>query len=108
VGEKTAADLLRRYGSIDQLVARASELPRAKLRDALLASADRLRANRALIALRTDLPLPVNLSDLKVQPPDYAALTAELKRLGFKSLVSELQAEAGRSDDLFSRSDQSA
>ncbi len=104
VGEKTAADLLRRYGSIDQLLARASELPRPKLRDALAASADRLRANRALIALRTDLPLSVNLADLKVQPPDYAALTAELKRLGFKSLVAELEAEAGRSDDLFSRS----
>ncbi len=104
VGEKTAADLLRRYGSIDQLLARGSELPRAKLRDALAASADRLRANRALIALRTDLPLPVSLAELKVQPPDYAALTAELKRLGFKSLVAELEAEAGRSDDLFSRS----
>jgi DNA polymerase-1 len=104
VGEKTAADLLRRYGDIDQLLARASELPRARLRDALLASEDRLRANRALIALRTDVPLPVALADLKVRRPDYPALAAELGQLGFKSLVSEIETEGGRSDDLFSRS----
>jgi len=103
VGEKTAAELLQRYGSIDNLSAHAQELSRPKLREALLAAADRLRTNRALIALYTNLTLPVALSDLKVQAPRYPELTGQLKQLGFKSMVAELEKESGQSDDLFSR-----
>jgi DNA polymerase I len=103
VGEKTAADLLQRYDNIENLLARASELPRHKLRDALLAAADRIRRNRDLIRLSTDLSLPAALSDLKVQTPNYGELTGHLKLLGFKSLVAELDKEAGQSGDLFLR-----
>ena len=103
VGEKTAAELLQRYENIDNLLAHAQELSRPKLRDALLTGADRLRMNRALIALDTNLPLPVAISDLKVQAPRSAELAGQLKQLGFKSLVAELEKESGQSDDLFSR-----
>jgi DNA polymerase I len=103
IGEKTAMELLRRHGTIENLLAHTHELPRPKLRESLLASADRLRTNRALIALHTNLTLPVTLADLKVQTPRYAELTGQLKQLGFKSLVAELEKESGQSDDLFSR-----
>jgi len=101
VGEKTAADLLRRYRDLDHLLKHAAEIPKPKLRDALLASADRLRRNRELIALHTDVKLPVALPDLKVARADYPTLTGLLQQLGFKSLVAELQKESAASDDLF-------
>jgi DNA polymerase-1 len=101
VGEKTAADLLQRYDNIKNLLAHVSELSRPKLREALSAAADKLRTNRDLIRLHTDLRLPVDLSGLAIQTPDYQELISQLKQLGFKSLVAELEKEAGRSGDLF-------
>jgi DNA polymerase-1 len=102
VGEKTAAELLRTYHDIDNLLAHATELPKPKLRDALLSRADQLRRNRSLIALRTSLDLPIQLDTLKVQPYDRAKLTALVRQLGFKSLLAELEKDAnGNPPDLF-------
>ena len=100
VGEKTAARLLQLYGSLDNLLEHVSEIAKPKLRDSLAASADRLRANRQLITLQTDVPLPVRLEALKVQPPDPAALAALYRRFGFKSLLADLEnvSEQGTGD----------
>ena len=56
VGEKTAAQLLQTYGTLDNLLARVSEIVKPKLHDSLVASAERLRMNQQLIALQTDVP----------------------------------------------------
>ena len=95
VGEKTAAQLLVEYGTIDQLLARVGEISKPKLRDSLVASADRLRLNRQLIALQTDVPLSITLDALKVQPPDATALAALFRRFGFKSLLAEVEKSLG-------------
>ncbi len=103
VGEKTAADLLRTYRSLDNLLAHAGELPKPKLREAIMSRADLLRLNRELIRLRTNLPLPVELEDLRIKPPDQPKLTALLGQLGFKSLLAEVEREATASRDLFAQ-----
>jgi DNA polymerase I len=90
VGEKTAAQLLQTYGTLDNLLARVSEITKPKLRDALVEAAGRLQTNRKLIALQTDLLLPVSLEALKVTAPDTAALAVLYRRFGFKSLLAEL------------------
>ena len=91
VGEKTAAQLLQTYGTLDNLLAHVSEIAKPKLRDSLVASAQRLRANRQLIQLQTDVPLLVGLEALKVRPPDTSALAALYARFGFKSLLADVQ-----------------
>ncbi len=103
VGEKTAAELLKRFGNLDNLIARASEITKPKLRATLLESTDRLRLNRDLISLNTRLKLPVTIDDLKVQRADYEKLTQLLRQFGFKSLVAELEKESAADDDLFAR-----
>ena len=103
IGEKTAAELLRRYGSVDKLLASVQEVPKPKLREALLAAKDRLRLNRALVELRTDLKLEVALDSLRVGTPDYPKLTEICGRFGFKSLHAELEKESTRADDLFAK-----
>ena len=104
VGEKTAAQLLQAYGTLDNLLARAGDIAKPRLRSALLASAERLRLNRQLVALQTDVPLPLAVDALKVRPADVAALTALFRRFGFKSLLAELEKSAAASSgemDLF-------
>ncbi|HUJ10051.1 MAG TPA: 5'-3' exonuclease H3TH domain-containing protein [Verrucomicrobiae bacterium] len=105
VGEKTAAQLLQRYGTLENLLAHASEIPKPKLQEALMASGEQIRANRRLIALQTDLPLPVTIEALKIMPPDTVALAELFRRFGFKSLLAELEKPAAPSSgadlDLF-------
>ena len=85
VGEKTAAQLLQSYGTLDNLLAHVAEIAKPKLRDSLAASAERLQTNRQLVRLQVDLPLSVGLESLKVQAPDATALAAVYRRCGFKS-----------------------
>jgi DNA polymerase-1 len=102
VGEKTAAQLLQAYDNLDNLLARVSEIVKPKLRETLVASAERLRANQRLIALQTDVPLAVDLEALKVHPPDTAALAVLYRRFGFKSLLAELTGSSATAEgDLF-------
>src|SRR5437868_3235037 len=61
VGEKTAAGLLKEYGSLEAVLANAGAVKKPKLRENLLASIDRVRIGRRLIALYDDLALPVQL-----------------------------------------------
>jgi DNA polymerase I len=104
VGEKTAAELLRKYKTVENLLASVLQIEKPRLREALHASADRLCANRQLIALRSDLTLSVTLDDLKVQAPDYTELSALFRQFGFKSLLAEVEEETTRTPDLFARS----
>jgi DNA polymerase-1 len=104
VGEKTAADLLCKYKTAENLLASVSQIEKPRLREVIRASADRLRANRQLITLRSDLTLPVTLDDLKMQTPDYTKLSALFKQFGFKFLLAEVEEETARTQDLFTRS----
>ena len=102
VGEKTAAQLLQSYGTLDDVLAHAAEITKPKLRDSLAASAERLQANRQLIRLQADLPLLPGLESLKVQAPDAAALAAIYRRCGFKSLLARFESSpASGEPDLF-------
>ncbi|MBM3861026.1 MAG: 5'-3' exonuclease [Verrucomicrobia bacterium] len=95
VGPKTAADLLQRHGSVDELIAAAGALEKPKLRESLLGAAERLRLNRSLIRLETDLPLPWPLEALKIRAPEQGRLRELFGRYGFRSLLAELEKPAG-------------
>jgi DNA polymerase-1 len=98
VGEKTAAQLLQTYGTLDNLLTHAAAIPKPRIREALIASAERVRANRQLITLHTDLPLPIAMEALKIQPPDPVALAPLFRRFGFKSLLAELEKSANQGE----------
>lgn len=98
VGEKTAAQLLQTHGTLEGILAHVADIAKPRLREALIASADRVRANRQLIALQTDVPLSVAMEALKVQPPDPFALAPLFRRFGFKSLLAELEKPAGQGE----------
>src|SRR5205085_7535776 len=65
VGEKTAAQLLKEYGSLEGVLQNAPKVKKPKLRENLLANIDNVKRGRKLIALYEDLPLDVELDLLK-------------------------------------------
>jgi DNA polymerase-1 len=90
VGEKTAAGLLKEYGSLDGVLANAAGVKKPKLRENLLASIDRVRLGRKLISLFDQLPLPVQLEDLERKAIDEPRARALFTELEFVRLVKDL------------------
>ena len=68
VGPKTASALLAEFGTLDALLDRAEEIPRAKIRDSVRSSRERLLLNRRLIRLEGTAPLPRPREDLLCRP----------------------------------------
>ena len=94
IGEKGAAALITEYGTLENLLARASEVKAKKAREALLAQPEAARLSKQLATLRCDVQLPAGIDALAPHAPDTAALREIYKRLGFARLVQEIDAEA--------------
>src|SRR5258705_11086411 len=90
VGEKTAAGLLKEYGTLENVLANATQVKKPKLRENLLANLDNVRRGRKLIALYDDLPLPVQLEDLERKSIDEARARKLFTELEFVRLVTDL------------------
>jgi len=96
IGEKTAQTLIKQYTTIDNLLAHAHEITRPKLKQSLLEFADLARLSRELAILHTDVPFEINYEDLKLKPPDNAALLLILKELEFTGLLKYVDQEPER------------
>ena len=90
VGEKTAAGLLKEYGSLDKVLENAASIKKPKLRENLLASIEKVRRGRKLIALYDDLALPVQLEDLERKSIDEPKARQLFTELEFVRLVKDL------------------
>jgi len=89
IGEKTAAELLAKYGSLEGVLAHTSELTPAR-RKTLDAHAQQGRDAKSLATMRRDLPLGIQVADLVSAPPDRSGLAAILDRFEFKNIKARL------------------
>jgi DNA polymerase-1 len=92
VGPKTATDLLKQFGSIDQLYARLGEVKSERIRAHLQAAEANVRRNQKLIRLHADLPCDFDLEELAVRTADPERLRPLYQRWGFKTLFAQLEA----------------
>ena len=90
IGLKTAASLIKEYGSLEQLLERAGEIKQPKRRETLLASIDQARLSRRLVALEENVPVPVPLDDLRLPKPDPQKLVGFLKAMEFNTLTRRI------------------
>ena len=87
IGLKTAALLINEYGSLEDLLSRASEIKQPKRREALEQNADLIRISKQLVSLDANAPVPVTLDALEVTTPDPEKLMAFLTEMEFRSLA---------------------
>jgi 5'-3' exonuclease len=91
IGEKTAAGLLRRYGSLEAVLdALSSDDPDLAQRAKLSAARDYLVAASAVTRVRTDCPLPPFDDTLPDQPADPERLVDLADRWGLSGAVNRL------------------
>ncbi|HEV8573028.1 MAG TPA: DNA polymerase I [Actinomycetota bacterium] len=90
VGEKTASRLVQQYGSVEDVVTHAAELP-PKLRAGIQTAADQLAVNKDLARLETDLELPLDPDDCVMGEWDPDAVRRLFNSLEFRSLLERLE-----------------
>jgi DNA polymerase-1 len=84
IGRKIGADLIRRFGDLEALLARLDEVPQSKRRARLRESADSVRLTRRLVALDAQAPRPLPLEALRRRPLDRDAVQGFLARTGIE------------------------
>lgn len=95
IGVKTAALLIREYGDLETLLARAGEISQPKRREVLTGFADQIRLSRRLVELDTQTPLDVSLDDLEVRVPEHTALMDFLARMEMRTLSKRIADKLG-------------
>jgi DNA polymerase-1 len=90
IGMKGAAELIRKYGSVEALIAHADEVSGPKRRESLKENAEVARMSRELARIRDDVPIECDLESFRRQPEDAAALAALYRELEFSRALREL------------------
>ncbi len=91
VGPRTAADLLRQFGSIEDLYRRLDAVKSEKLRSAIAESENIVRRNRELVRLH-EVACKFAADDLRPAAPDLARLRRLYERWGFRKMLAALDA----------------
>ena len=89
IGDKTAGQLVAQYGSLEEVVAHASELSPARSK-AIAENADQAAASKLLATMRRDLDLGVDPAELVLQPPDRSELKEIFRRFEFRALLGRV------------------
>ena len=88
VGEKTAAKLINQFGSIDNMLQHTDEI-KGKLREKVENAVEDIKMSKFLATIRTDVPMQLELDNLKVEQPDEAKLRTIFEELEFRTLINK-------------------
>lgn len=91
IGEKTAAQLLQRFGSLEEVLAHAAEVGGKKRQEALEAFADQARLSKELARARDDLQLDLSPADAEAVQPDLEEVQNHFARYELRQALSLLE-----------------
>lgn len=86
IGEKTGVELVLQFGSLEGVLERSSELKKKKLKENLQEFREAALLARKLVAIDRNVPLDVQVDQLKVGPVDSERLAGIFREMGFKEL----------------------
>ena len=89
VGEKTAVKLINEFGTVESLISRTEELKGA-LKTKVETHVEDIKMSKFLATIKTDVPIELNLDELKVSEPNEAELSKLLDELEFKTLAAKI------------------
>ncbi len=96
IGEKTATELLQRFGTLDEVYAHLPEIGKAAVQKRLEDGRTSAYQSRELVTLRDDVPLEVSLFDLERRDHHNEAFAAILRKLEFKRMHDQMFGRGAR------------
>jgi DNA polymerase-1 len=101
IGDKTAAQLLQQYGTLEEVLAHVDEISGKKRQENLRTHAEDARVSKELATAKRDVPLAVDLKQVAASPPDRSRLREVFRRF-------ELRAPLQRLEEVFESAEEAA
>ena len=95
IGEKTATELLQKFGSLDEIYQRLSEIDKPSVKKKLEEGRESALASRELVRLHDDVPLTVNFDDLARRDHRTDEFAQVLRKHEFKRMADQMFAGRG-------------
>lgn len=92
IGEKTGSELIRRYGTLENVYRNVLELKPAVV-DKLQANKDNAALSKRLATIVTDVPIETSLEEFRFAGFDRPEVRALFKEWGFRSLLEKMKEE---------------
>jgi len=95
IGEKTAAELLANFGTLEALLERTDEVSGVKRRENLVAYRADAIVSKQLATMQRDLPLELSLAEVLAAEPDLTALRETFRRYELRDPLRRLEEALG-------------
>ena len=89
VGEKTAQKLISQFGSIENLLENTSQLTGA-VKTKVESNIEKIRFSKFLATIKTDVPIELDMEQLKRETPDEEKLRSIFEELEFRTLLDRV------------------
>ncbi len=98
IGDKTAAELLQRFGSLDAVLEHIDEISGAKRKQNLTEHADDARLSKQLATIKRDIPIALDINEFVAQPPDRSKLREVFRDFELREPLRRLEEALGSAD----------
>jgi DNA polymerase I len=90
IGDKGSVELIKRFGSVEQTLARAAEVEKKTYRESLQNNREAVLLSKQLATIDCNVPVELDVNAMKAGAPDVETLRALFTELEFTSLLKEL------------------
>jgi DNA polymerase I len=98
IGDKTASELLQRFGSLEEVLAHIDDISGAKRKENLTEHADNARISKLLATIKTDVPVEVDPVAEAAAEPDRAKLRQVFREFELRSPLARLEEAFGEGE----------
>jgi DNA polymerase I len=95
IGDKTAAQLLQQYGSLEGVLEHIDDIPGAKRKQNLREHADLARLSKQLATLQRDIDAGIDVTEIAGRPPDRSRLREVFDRFELRDPLRRLEEALG-------------
>jgi DNA polymerase-1 len=93
IGDKGSVELIQQFGSVEGVLAHASEVKRKTYRESLENNREMVLLSKELVTIHCEVPVELDLNKMLTQAPDVSACRALFNELEFTTMLKELAPE---------------
>ena len=90
IGVKTAAELINKYGTLENLLKNTNKIKQNKRRETLIENKDKALISKQLVTLKKDVPVKDKIEDFILKEIDKQKLYSFLRDMEFNRLLSSV------------------
>ena len=90
IGEKTAIQLIKEFGTMENVLANIDKIKNPRLYQALKEFSEQARLSKELATVNASISLDIDFAEFKIKEPDSKKLHRLFKELEFKSMLKEV------------------